>query len=99
MGPPWQAMNRRRRTRDCPEHACVQTHFSGQGGTCRGGRLKERSVVVPSSRRGKNLQCVAKEGEPWLPQKGKWSPRGTGNRQAPPIQASLVSVAVRGAPG
>ena len=34
--------------------------------------------MVPSSRRGKNLQLVAKKEEPGLPKKGKWPPRGTG---------------------
>ena len=34
-------------------------------------------AVVPSSRRGKNLQWDAKEEEPGCPIKGKWPPRGT----------------------
>ena len=34
--------------------------------------------MIPSSRRGKNLQLVAKEEEPGCPKKGKWPPRGTG---------------------
>ena len=54
MGSPMYAQNRRRRTREGPEPACVQT-FCLPGGTRRGGRANERPAVVPSSRRGKSL--------------------------------------------
>ena len=45
-------------------------------------------AIPPVSREG---------GRTGLPKKGKWSPRGTGNREAPliPAQASRVSVALR----
>ena len=62
--------------------------------------------MVLSSRRGSTSSETHKDGEPGCPTKGKWSPRGTGNRQAPPPlpsptiypcpTASRVSVAARG---
>ena len=52
-----------------PEPACGRAPVSGgwhtQGGK---GRANQRLAVVPSSRRGKNLQSDAKEEEPCCPQ-------------------------------
>ena len=56
----------------------VCKHPDWRCGTRRGGRMNWHPAVVPSSRRGKNLQSDAKEEEPGCPQ-------GTGNRQAPPV--------------
>ena len=39
MGPPRHAVNRRRRTRESPEPACVPSPFDSRGGTCMGGRM------------------------------------------------------------
>ena len=56
MGSPRHATNRRRRTRKGPEPASVLSPSGLWGGTRRGGRMNEHPAVVPSSRRGKNLQ-------------------------------------------
>ena len=100
-GPRRRATDRRRRTRKGPQPACVRSPFySSRGGTRKGRRMNSHPAVVPSSRRGKNLQLVAKEEEPGCPKRvsGRHVVRG---RQSSPIpaQASRVSVAVRGAPG
>ena len=39
MGSPRHAVNRRRRTVEGPEPACVLSPFDSRGGTCRGGRM------------------------------------------------------------
>ena len=54
MGSPRQVRNRRR-TREGPEPACVQVPLRS-GVARRGGRMNQHPAVVPSSRRGKNLQ-------------------------------------------
>ena len=54
---------------------CVCKHLRPRGGTCRGGRMNKRPAVVPSSRRGKNLQWDAKEEEPCCPPKKRVSGR------------------------
>ena len=76
MVSPRHAFNRRLRTREGPEPACVQTHLL-RGGTRQRGRANQRPAVVPSSRRGKNLQWHAWRKNRAV-RKGKWSPRGTG---------------------
>ena len=77
----------------------VCEHPTRRGGTRRSekGELTSSCKTVwsawqkpPVSREG---------GRTGLPKKGKWSPRGTGNRQAPPIPAQQPAVyrwAVRG---
>jgi len=40
IGSPRRAANRRRRVREDPEPACVQSPSDNRGGTCRGGRVK-----------------------------------------------------------
>ena len=80
---PRDVVNRPRGTREGPEPACVQTLYS-RGGKCTGIRANERPAVVPSSRRGKYLQLDARRKNRAV-FKGKWSPRGTGNRLAPPF--------------
>ena len=45
----------------------VCKHLGDSGGTCRWKRANQRSAVVPSSRRGKNLQWVAQRGRTGLP--------------------------------
>ena len=70
MGSPRHARNRRRRTRECPEPACVQTplmlgwHTQGREGWIN---------ILPWY-----LQWVAQGGKNLAARKGKWSPRGTG---------------------
>ena len=66
-GPPRQILNRRRRTREGPASACVQTPFPHRDGACKGGRANWRPAVVPSCRRGKNLQWDAQGGRAGLP--------------------------------
>ena len=66
MGSPRHAPNKRRRTREDPEPACVQTLWTS-GGARRRGRANQRPAVVPSCRRGKYLQWDAKEGRTGLP--------------------------------
>ena len=39
MGSPRHTLNRRRRTREGPEPACVRAPFGLRSGTCRGGRM------------------------------------------------------------
>ena len=56
MESPRQVRNRRRRTRKGPDPACVQTPVRSGGDTRTGGRMNLHLAVVPSSRRGKNLQ-------------------------------------------
>ena len=56
MGSPRQVPNRRRRTREGPEPACVQTPSGFRGGSRRERRMNQHPAVVPSSRRGRNLQ-------------------------------------------
>ena len=57
MGSPRHVDNRRRRTREGPEPACVRAPFHLLGvAHAGGGRMTEHPAVVPSSRRGKNLQ-------------------------------------------
>ena len=51
-----KACAERRRTREGPEPACVRAPFCSRGGTRRERRMNEHPAVVPSSRRGKNLQ-------------------------------------------
>ena len=67
-GPPkacsQQAAADSRGSRTC---VCANT-FSLGGGTRRGRRMNSHPAVVPSSRRGKNLQWDAKEEEPGCPQ-------------------------------
>ena len=83
MGSPRYVYNRRRRTREGPDPACVQTPFVVRGGTCRrDGRINVRPwyrlvgvAKTSSDARRKNRAA----------RKGKWSPRGTGKRQAPPV--------------
>ena len=62
-GSPRRTVNRRRRAREGPELACVQTPFPGSG-TCRGGRANECAAVVPSSRRGKSSRRGGRTGLP-----------------------------------
>ena len=83
MGSSRHTLNRRRRT-EGPEPACLRTpsHFWEWHTKGRNGELTSCRGTVPSA--WQYLQWVAKEGEPHC-RKGKWSPRGTGNRQAPPI--------------
>ena len=50
--------------------------------SCRGYRLVGVAIPPVSRERGRT----------GLPKKGKWSPRGTGNRQAPPIPAQQPAV-------
>ena len=67
MGSPRQAFNRRRRTREGPEPACVQ-HLGGEWHR-RGAKDELTSCRGPSSRRGKHLQWDAKEEEPGCPKR------------------------------
>ena len=77
MGSPKHVCNRRRRTREGPEPACVQTPFlSGVAHAGGEGRIN----VLPWCR----PVGVAKR-KNRAARKGKWSPRGTGNRQTSPI--------------
>ena len=68
MGSPRHVDNRRRRTREGPAPACVRAPFHLWGGTRREGRMNQHPAMVPSSRRGKNLQWDAKEEELGCPQ-------------------------------
>ena len=77
MGSRRHAVNRRRRTREGPEPACVQTplsfgwHMQGEkdeSTSCRG-TVQSARQKPPVSRKG---------GRAGLPKKGKWPPRGTG---------------------
>ena len=75
MGSPRHAPNRRRRTREGPEPACVHKPLVYGGGTrrwekdeltsCRG-TVKSAWQKPPVRRKGEELGC---------PKKGKWSPR------------------------
>ena len=69
----------------------VCQHLWTGGGTRRGGRMNQHPAVVPSSRRGKNLQSVAKEEEPGCPKRvsGRHVVRG---RQSSPIPAQQPAV-------
>ena len=53
MGSPRRVGNRRRRTREGPESACVQTSFTSGVAHTGGGGDNERPVVAPSSQRAK----------------------------------------------
>ena len=55
MVSPRHVQNRRRRTREGTELKCMQTPIWA-GGTCNGRTANQRPAVVPSNRRGKNLQ-------------------------------------------
>ena len=77
MGSPKQVRNRRRRTREGPENACVQTPLQSGWHTqeekdeltsCRGS-VQSAWQKPPVRREG---------GRAGLPKKGKWPPRGTG---------------------
>ena len=77
MGSPRQVRNRRQRTREGPEAACVQTPLQSgwhtQGGkdeltSCRG-TVWSAWQKPPVRRKG---------GRAGLPKKGEWPPRGTG---------------------
>ena len=68
-GVPRQVRNRRRRTREGPEPACVQTPFRQRRGTRRGGRLNQHPAVVPPSRRG-NTSSESRRRENRAAQKG-----------------------------
>ena len=83
MGSPRHATNRRRWTREGPDPACVQTPFEFRVAHAGGGRMNQHPAVVPSSRRGKNLQLVANEEESGCPKRvsGRHVVRG---RQSPP---------------
>ena len=65
MGSPRHAVNRRRRTRNCPKPACVKTPLSDRVAHA---RVKGRNNVLSWYR----LVGVA------LPPVSQWSPRGTG---------------------
>ena len=55
MGSPRPALNRRRRTREGPELACVQTPIR-PGGTRRGGRVNEHPAVgLPARSSGRHV--------------------------------------------
>ena len=84
MGSLRHTLNRRRRTREGPEPACARTPSHFWCGTRRGGMANECPAVVPSSRLG-NTSSESQRRENREARKVKWSPRGTGNRQAPPI--------------
>ena len=75
MGSSRRASNRRRRANEGPEPACV-SHFCSRAAHVGGRRANQRPAVVPSCRRGKNLQRDARR-EVQAARKGKWSPRGT----------------------
>ena len=66
MGSPRHVTNRRRRTHEGPEPACVRAPFSA-GGTRREGRMNEHPSVVPSSQRGKKPPVSRKGGRAGLP--------------------------------
>ena len=76
LGSPRHVQNRRRRTREGPEPACVQTPFQW-GGTC---REEGCFVFLPWCRLvGVAIPPVSREGgRAGLSKKGKWPPRGTG---------------------
>ena len=77
MGSPRQAFNRRRRTRDGPEHACVQTPLTSGWHT----QEEERWIIILSWYRlvRVTIPPVSHErGRVRLPQKGQWPPRGEG---------------------
>ena len=78
-GSPRQVKNRRRRTREGPELACVQTPFCDR--VAHAGRRKDEFTSC-----GGTVQSAwqkppvrRKGGRAELPQKGKWPPRGTGD--------------------
>ena len=86
MGSPRHVHNRRQRTRKGPESECVQTpcrlgwHMQGEKDeltSCRG-TVQSGWQKPPVRRRAAR--------------KGKWPPRGTGIRQAPPIPALQPTV-------
>ena len=84
-GSPTHICNERRRTREGPEPAFVCKHRS-----CPGWHMQRRKGELTSCR-GTVWHHVAKTSSEsqrrtnQAARKGKWSPRGTVNRQAPPI--------------
>ena len=83
MGSPRHVHNRRRRTRKVSEPVCVQTTLLPGAHAGREGPINDPAVYRQVGVAKTSSETHRKKSR--AARKGKWPPRGTGNRQAPPI--------------